>query len=104
MRTITYKDLQHPSEIDGEPQQVARKAAADLGEGSSMFGRQVVAVVQQIRSGYMSEQLHRDKSLTSEQLAELWDASDEAVACVRLMRAMRATQTCVGQLRELSTS
>jgi hypothetical protein len=103
LRAITYKDLQHPADLDGEPREVASQAIRDLGDGSSMFGRQVYAVVQQIRSGFMSEQLDRDKELTPERLGELWDASDEALACVRLMRAMKATGACVRELRELSS-
>jgi hypothetical protein len=64
-----------------------------------MFSRQVVAACQQVRSGFLSAQLTRDPALTPSQLAAAWDASDEAMACVRLIRAAKGALTAAQQLR-----
>lgn len=103
MKSVMYSELRykHPGEIEGEPQEVARLSAADLEEASAIFARHVVATARQVRSGYLSEQLAKDPSLTPDQLNAAWESSVTELACVKLVRASKAANAAVRSIREL---
>lgn len=95
--SFTY---QHPGERDGGPQEVAHDAARDLERASVVFARHTEAAVRQIRSGHLSRELSQDPSLEPVELAERWERSDAAKACIVLMRAAKAANTAVKRVRE----
>jgi hypothetical protein len=103
LRTFRYKEFEHPADQDGTPTGVASEVADDLEEAGAIFGRHVYTVCQQVRSGFLSQQLDKSPGATPEQLAELWDRSDEALACVRMIRTAKAVAVAVKQLRATVT-
>lgn len=104
-KTIMYEDLRlkHPAELEGEPQEVAAKAAGDLEEAAAVVARHVVATTRQARSGFLSHELSLEPKLTPEQLKVRWDESGTARACLALVRASRAMNTAVRELAVLQS-
>lgn len=66
-----------PSEIDGSPAEVERKAIDQIGD---LFNE--VAV--QVRSAYMTRQLDKYPSTTPETLTALWEESDRRAEVQRI--------------------
>jgi hypothetical protein len=106
MHSITVKagtrlNYQNPSEMGGTPQQVAKRAAGDLSDACAVFARHVEATTRQVRSGFLSRELSQKPDLTPKQLAVLWENSQEARACLVLVRSAKAANTATKRVREL---
>lgn len=100
MRTTTIKpgtrlSYEHPGELEGTPQQVAQRAAGDLAQAAAVFARHVEATARQVRSGFLSDELSRDPSMTPEQLSAAWSRSETARNCLALLRSAKAANTAV---------
>lgn len=97
MSDLSYPD---PGERDGEPEEVAAAAAADLADAASVYGAHALAAVRQARSGYLTRRLNQDPTLTPGALAEQWDGSREAAYCVAVMKAARVGKQAAEHLRD----